>query len=234
MPAEPLRGAPPHGVRPALLRQAWRDVAFLHWPLDPEIALPLLPPGIEPDVLHDSTYVGVVPLRITRTALGPLPPVPYLGSFAEVNVRLYGVDPRGRRTVVMLRMDAARLLPVVAARAIPRLPYVWSRAQVHRDGGDYAATAGDRRIRLRIGERLTPGPLDVFLTARWQLHTRVAGRTVRIPVTHSPWQLHAAQLVSLDGDPLQAAGLPPAAGPPVSVLFSPGVDDVRVGPASGE
>jgi len=224
--AEPLQATPSEDVRPVLLRQTWRDVAFLHWPLDPARAAALLPPGTEPDVLDEMTYAGLISLRITRTALGPGPAVPYLGSFGEANVRLYSVDERGRRGVVFLRMDAGRLLPVLAARALPRLPYVWSRTRVHRDGERYAAAVGQRWIGLRIGPPVTPGPLELFLTARWALHTRLAGRTVRMPVAHGPWPLYAAELTELDGDPLP--GLP-VAGPPVSVLFSPGVDDVRIG-----
>ncbi|WP_448627231.1 YqjF family protein [Geodermatophilus sp. URMC 64] len=229
--AEPVRAEPPDDVRPVLLRQTWRDVAFLHWPLDPARAAPLLPPGTEPDVLDGVTYAGLVALRIVRTAPARGPAVPYLGSFDEVNVRLYSVDSRGRRGVVFLRMDAGRLLPVLAARALPRLPYVWSATRVRRDGDRYTVAAGPRRLGLRIGDPLTPGPLEHFLTARWALHTRVAGRTVRVPLAHPPWRLHAAELTESAGDPL--AGLLPAGGDPVGVLYSPGVDDVRLGPPGG-
>jgi uncharacterized protein len=230
-PRVPL--SPPENVRPVLLRQVWRDVAFLHWPLDPAVAAPLLPPGTRPDVLAGVTYVGVVSLRIVRTAPGVGPPLPWAGAFDEVNVRLYSVDGRGRHGVVFLRMDAGRLLPVLAARALPRLPYVWSRTGVQRDDEPYVVFVGRHlRIVLRIGAPVEPGPRDAFVTARWGLHTRVAGHTVYLPVAHEPWQLRTAELVDLAGDPLQAAGLPAAAGPPVGVLFSPGVDEVRLGPPS--
>ncbi|MGY1617571.1 YqjF family protein [Geodermatophilus sp. SYSU D00691] len=219
--------------RPVLLRQALSDVAFLHWPLDPALAAAHLPPGTWPDVLDGTTYAGVVALRISRTAPGRGPRVPWLGSFDEMNVRLYSVDGRGRRAVVFLRMDAGRLVPVLAARAGLRLPYVWSRTRVRRDGDRYEAVAGPRRIELRIGGPVVPGPRELFLTARWGLHTRVAGRTVHLPLAHRPWPLCAAELTVLDGDPLAAAGLPPITVPPLSVLFSPGVDDARFGPPSG-
>lgn len=232
MDAEPLRAAPPDDVRPVLLRQALCDVAFLHWPLDPALAARHLPPGTRPDEQDGITYGGVVALRIARTAPGRGPAVPYLGSFGEVNVRLYSVDERGRRAVVFLRMDAGRLVPVLAARATLRLPYVWTRTRVRRDGERYEVTTGPRRIGLRIGEPVEPGPLELFLTARWGLHTRVAGRTVHLPLAHRPWPLQTAELTALDGDPLAAAGLPRVDGPPASVLFSPGVDDARFGPPS--
>ena len=222
--------SPPDDVRPVLLRQVWRDVAFLHWPLDPAVAAPLLPPGTRPDVLAGVTYVGVVSLRIVRTAPGVGPALPWIGAFDEVNVRLYSVDGRGRRGVVFLRMDAGRLLPVLAARAFPRLPYMWSRTRVQRDDEPYVVFVGRRlRIVLRIGEPVEPGPLAAFVTARGGLHTRVAGHTVYLPVAHEPWQLRTAELIDPGGDPLQAAGLPARAGPPVGVLFSPGQVAARPG-----
>jgi uncharacterized protein YqjF (DUF2071 family) len=220
-------------VRPVLLRQALCDVAFLHWPLDPALAASHLPPGTRPDVLDDVTYAGVVPLRIARTAVGPGPWLPYLGAFGEVNVRLYSVDRDGHHAVVFLRMDADRLVPVLAARAALRLPYVWSRTRVRRTGEDYEVTVGPRRIGLRVGGPTEAGSRERFLTDRWGLHTCIAGRTVHLPLAHAPWRLHAAELTALDGDPLAAAGLPPADGPPVSVLYSPGVDDARFGPPTG-
>jgi uncharacterized protein len=213
-----------------VLRQALRDVAFLHWPLDPALAAAHLPTGTRPDVLDGTTYAGVVALRIARTAPGRGPHVPYLGSFDQVNVRLYSVDERGRRAVVFLRMDAGRLAPALAARATLRVPYVWTRTRVRRDGDRYEVTVGSRRIGLRIGAPVEPNPLESFLTARYGLHTRVAGRTVHLPLAHALWPLHSAELTALDGDPLAAAGLPPVTGRPVSVLFSPGVDDARFGP----
>ncbi|MGY1642492.1 YqjF family protein [Geodermatophilus sp. SYSU D00703] len=226
----PQQVLPPGAVRPVLLRQAWRDVAFLHWPLDPACAAPLLPPGTRPDVRAGTTHVGVVALRIARTALPTGPALPWAGSFDEVNVRLYAVDERGRRGVVFRRMDAGRLPAVLTARALPRLPYVWSRTRVRRDGDRYAVTVGRRLwMALRIGAPVEPDPLEAFLTARWGLHTRVAGRLVYLPVVHGPWPLRSAEVSTLIGDPLAAAGLPPVPGPPVSVLFSPGVDDVRIG-----
>jgi uncharacterized protein YqjF (DUF2071 family) len=224
-------------VRPVLLRQVWRDVAFLHWTIDPAVAAPFLPPGTRPDVADGVTWAGLVPLRIAQTAPVVGPRLPWLGAFDEVNVRLYSVDDNGRRAVVFLRMDASRLLTVLAARAVPRLPYVWSHARVRRDDDRYRVTVGRHAaLELRVGPPCLPGPLEEYLTARFGLHTRVAGRTVHLPVTHGPWPLHRAELAGLTGDPLAAAGLPAGLGEPASVLWSPGVDDVRIGapqPVSG-
>ena len=73
-----------------------------------------------------------------------------------------------------------------------------------------------------IGAGIEPDDLDVWLTARWGAHTRVAGRTWWVPNEHGPWPLRAARIVELDDDLLRASGVR-AAGDPVRALFSSGV-----------
>jgi uncharacterized protein len=105
---------------------------------------------------------------------------------------------------------------------------------VRRDGDRYAAAVGRHvRIGLRLGAPVEPDPLTAFLTDRWGLHTRIAGRLVHLPVSHRPWPLRSAEVTALTGDPLAAAGVPAVPGGPVSVLFSSGVDDVRFGVPDG-
>ena len=234
---EPVTVTAPRAVGVPLLRQGWRDVAFLHWPLDPAVAAPLLPPGCRPDVHDGATYVGLVCLRAVGTGVFGSPGVPYLGSFAEFNVRLYSVDERGRRGVVFRSMDADRLVPVLTARAGLGLPYAWSRTRVRRDRDRVVyrcrrrlpSAPASAEVVLRPGHEHDPEARERFLTARWGLHHRVAGRTVYLPVEHPPWRLHRAHLDRLDTDLPAAAGLPGVGGPPVSVLYSPGLD-ARLGP----
>ena len=81
-------------------------------------------------------------------------------------------------------------------------------------------------MRVRVGEPLTePGDLDLFLTARFGLHTTVARRTLWVPNTHAPWPLHRAELLRLDDRCVAAAGLQDVVSrAPDSVLYSPGVE----------
>jgi uncharacterized protein YqjF (DUF2071 family) len=116
------------------------------------------------------------------------------------------------------------------------LPGSWARVRVQHEADRCSYRVARRpgtahaSIGLRIGRRREPEPLELFVTARWGLHHRVLGRTVYAAVEHGPWPLHAADLIHYDTDLLAAAGLPGVSGPPVSVLFSPGVDGARIGP----
>lgn len=239
MDIEPVDCAPAQRFRRAVLGQRWENLTFLHWPVAPELVAPLLPVGTRPDTLDGVSYVGLIGFRMVGLGLGRGPGVPYFGSFHETNVRLYSVDHTGRRAVVFRSLDASRLVPVLVARATLRLPYLWSRMSLERDGDHYTYRCRRRwpgpagttsRMVVRVGAPIAePTPLEHFVTARWGLHTRAYGRTLHLPNWHPRWPLHRAELRHLDDELVAAAGLPPPAGPPASVLFSPGVP-VRFGP----
>lgn len=231
---EPVTPDPPRLPGLTLMTQSWLDATFLHWAVEPEKVAPLLPEGVMPDVIDGVTYVGLIAFRMYRIGWGPLPGMPYLGTFPETNVRLYSVDAAGRRGVVFRSLEAARLLPVATARTAFRLPYRWARMSAYRSGDEY--WYGSRRrepgqppvksvIGVRIGSPVeTPSALDHFVTARWRLHFSLGGRTVHMPNAHPRWPLHQAELLACEEDLVAAAGLPGVTErPPDSVLFSPGV-----------
>ncbi|MGH3326827.1 MAG: YqjF family protein [Streptomycetales bacterium] len=240
MQPEPVTPLPPRRLARTVLTQRWRDLAFLHWPLDPGVVRPLLPPGVEPDTLDGTTYVGLIGFLTAGTGVLGAPELPRLGRFAEMNVRVYSVDAAGRRGVVFLSLDAGRLAPVLPGRLAYGLPYCWSRMGITRRGDLYAYTCRRRwpaprgvtsRMAVRVRELITaPSGLDHFLTARWGLHASRRGRTRYTPNVHPRWRLYRADLADLDDWLIAAAGLPRPAGPPASVLWSPGLD-VRFGPS---
>jgi uncharacterized protein YqjF (DUF2071 family) len=229
---EPVEVDPPPLLRPHLLRQQWREVAFLHWAVPPDAVQHLLPAGVVPDVLDERTYVGLVPFRLVGTAVAGGPPLPWAGTFLETNVRLYSVDGTGRRGVVFLTMAAERLAAVAAGRAVFGLPYRWARMRFRRDG-DLRGYAARLRgpgpvVRSRVSVRpvgpAVDGPLERFLTARWGLHVARLGRTWYLPNTHRTWPLRRAEVHELDDGLLTAAGLGDLARrPPDHAAFSEGV-----------
>ncbi|MEU0970513.1 DUF2071 domain-containing protein [Streptomyces sp. NPDC005917] len=235
METEPITPSTPRPVRRPTLVQGWHELTFLHWPVEPERVAGLLPAGTRPDTLDGVSYVGLVPFLMRGVGLGPGPGLPYLGTFCETNVRLYSVDEQGRRGVVFRSLDATRLLPVLVGRLGVRLPYLWSAMRLRRQGEviTYAcrrrSPAATSRAVVRTGPPIAePSPLEHFLTARWGLHVTWHGRTAHLPNEHAPWPLHRAELLALDDELVAAAGLPAPPGPPVSVLYSPGVK-VRFG-----
>lgn len=239
--------APPLGGR-AVISQRWTDATFLHWRVEPERVAPLLPAGTTPDVIDGSTWVGYIAFRLSDSAFFGGRPVPYFGTFPEINVRLYSVDEQGRRAVVFSSLDANRLASVVTARAAFGLPYHWARMSMGSRGDriayrstrhDLDRLLGSKRnrsappqarshlIAKHLPAAVEHDPLADFLTARWAFHETHLGRTTFARNEHEQWPLQRAEVEHFDDQLLEAAGfgdLPERS--PDSVLFSPGVRTV--------
>jgi len=229
---DPITSTAPELTSRAVASQRWSHLAFVHWRVDAALVAPLLPKGLRPDEFDGSSWVGLIPFVLDRATVLGSPPVPYFGDFVEINVRLYAVDQQGRRGVVFVTLDAARLAAVLAARVLFSLPYVWSRTTLTRAEDTFTYRGRrhlDRSATCEMVVRATgipavDDPLADFLTARWALFTRVAGKTVRLRNTHAPWKIYEAELVSLSDTLLARAGFDSlATRPPDSVLYSPGV-----------
>jgi uncharacterized protein YqjF (DUF2071 family) len=236
LPAGFDREAPPLSG-PVVMNQDWRDLTYLHWALDPARVAPLLPAGVSPDVLGGVTYLGLVPFRMARAGLGRRGRVPYLGDFLETNLRLYTIDSSGRRGVHFLTLDCERALVTLGARAAFGVPYRWATMRhqveigastvVHHYRSRVRAEGASLELSVEVGDRVEPDDLDVFLSARWGLHTRVLGRTAYVPNEHEPWPLHRASVLALRGTLLEQAGFGDLDGrAPDHVAFSPGVHTV--------
>ena len=229
MPVLPI--APPLRA-PVLSTQRWENLTFVHWPVEPAAIAELFPPGARPDQIDGNSYVGLVPFQMRGAGPSRLP-VPYFGSFCETNVRLYSVDDQDRHGIVFVTLDASRLATVLLARIGLGLPYAWSAMSARRVGDELTYRSLRRwpqrsrraasTLSVRIGGIAVPTDLETWLTARWGLHTQVAGRTIWIPNHHDSWPLHHADLLSLDTDLVAACGVEIEPDRRLRALFSPGV-----------
>ena len=115
------------------MAQTWSELGFLHWRV-PEAALrALVPPALEIDTFGGAAWVGLVPFTIGRSRFPPLPPLPALGAFHEVNVRTY-VHHEGREPGVwFFSLDATSRTAVRGARLVYKLPYVHAAIELDID-----------------------------------------------------------------------------------------------------
>lgn len=224
---------PPLLPRPILMDQRWERLVFLHWRVPSERVAPLLPAGTVPDEFDGTSWVGLIGFRMVGAGFGYKRPVPYFGTFPEINVRLYSVDTNGRRGVVFRSLEASRLA-VVAGTNLVGVPYRWASITIEDDETSIAYRS-DRLAPPQRGSTTSFGvhrgscdmsddPFAQFLTARWGLHTSLAGRLLYVPNVHRRWQLYDAAVTHCDDQLLGAAGLPNVSdSPPDSVLYAPGV-----------
>ncbi len=217
------------------MRQQWRSIAYVHWPVESGIVQGLLPPELEVDTFDGVAWVGLIPFRMVDIGLARGPAVPYFGTFPETNVRTYVRGSEGPG-VWFHSLDITRLMPVLIARSTYRLPYAWAHMDVASRGNTRIYTAERRwpreggaasHLAIDVGHELREATqLDHFLTARWRLYTMLRGRLAFARVEHPPWPLHSASVTAISDTLVTAAGYPAPAGDPFA-LYSPGVS-VRV------
>ena len=189
---------------PWIWRQSWCDLAFLHWPVPAELLRPLIPRELEIQQYDGSAWLGVVPFRMEGVMRRPLPDMPWVSAFPELNVRTY-VTHGGKPGVWFFSLDATNALAVFAARRWFHLPY--HRAEIAlrpgRAGGfDYRLARAGSAVAFEGSYRPTsdrwhakPDTIEHFLTERYCLYAqRPDGRLLRVEVHHAPWPLQHAEL----------------------------------------
>jgi uncharacterized protein YqjF (DUF2071 family) len=230
--AERIAEAPGAVERPAM-HHVWSDLTFLHWPYDPGEVQRLLPPGLEVDTFEGRAWIGLIPFRV-RIRHVPLPAVPWLSTFPEINVRTYVRGPRGKDGIYFLSLDAARAVAALVARIVYGLRYSWARMHYGRIGSVvtyeserlYPRSGAGARLAVAVGERLAPGELtelDLWLTSRWRYYCVRWGRLLTGVVDHEPWPLRRAEVLECAENLIAACGLLPHQSEPLA-LFSPRVD----------
>jgi hypothetical protein len=189
-------------AEPWIMTQTWHDLLFAHWPVDPAVIRPLVPPQMALDLFDGRAWLGVVPFHMTNVAPRFLPAIPWMSAFPELNVRTY-VSAAGKPGVYFFSLDAANRLAVAGARVFFHLPYYVADMAVaprddaigyasHRLGGGADFVAAYRPIGPVFEPR--PGTLEYFLTERYCLHTiDRAGALRTVEIHHPPWALQLAE-----------------------------------------
>lgn len=220
------------------MRQDWLDLLFAHWPIPSNLLRGLVPSELEIDEFEGTSWIGVVPFRMARVMVRPLPDLPWISAFPELNVRLY-VRYRDRPGVYFLSLDGSNPMAALGAWWGYHLPYYWSHVThktLPKDDNSFAfhvqARCGRAQPPLVFEARYgatgksffaKPGTLEHFLTERYCLYTKPRkGCLMRMDVHHPPWPLQAARAEIQAQDMVRPFGLLLPKQTP-HLLFSTGV-----------
>jgi uncharacterized protein YqjF (DUF2071 family) len=204
--------------------QRWHHLLFLHWEIPPQELQRLLPPRLTVDTFEGKAYVGLVPFTLTGVRPVLTPPLPWISTFHEVNVRTYvhfeGHDPG----IWFFSLDASSAIAVAAARAAYKLPYFDSSIDMSVfDGGLPRIEFQSRRTDARgttpancavqyqpqegPAHASTPGTIEHFLIERYILYTEHENHLHRARVHHAPYLVQRAEVTHLEETLVWAAGI---------------------------
>ena len=224
----------------------WRDLLFMHWPIDPAIMRSIIPESLEVDLCQGQAWLGIVPFRMTGVRPRCLPGLPaWLGEpnpsrFNELNVRTY-VKVAGHPGVLFFSLDAESRLAVRMARRFFHLPYFdakmkfdtaedgWISYQSRRTHADAPVARLDLRYRPVPGSQPRmgpPGTLENFLTERYCLYVlNRQGEVLCGEIQHPPWPLQTAEADIRDLDMTRLLGID-LVDPPTHLHFARRIDVV--------
>jgi uncharacterized protein YqjF (DUF2071 family) len=195
-------------------RQSWLDLLFAHWPIAASAIRPLVPRELQVQEFDGTSWIGVVPFRMAGVTRRPLPELPWLSAFPELNVRVY-VQCDGQPGVWFLSLDASNPLAVWAARRFFYLPYHRAAMSITEKDGVFHYSAQRSGAEFEASYRPTsdvyrslPGSLEHWLTERYCLYaSSPKGVLVRNHVHHLLWLLQRAEATFTRNTMLKAHGL---------------------------
>lgn len=208
----------PLPTAPWVMTQLWKDLLFLHYPVDPGRLRPLVPEALTLDTYEHQAWVSVVPFEITRLRPPGVPAVPWLSKFPELNVRTY-VTYKDKPGVYFFSLDAGNLSAVWGARVFYRLPY-WHADMKIKGNGSPQIEYRSKRIHgpkpaefkgtygpLGPVRTAVPGSRDSFLTDRYCLYAWNRNRLYTSEIHHLPWPLQRAQVTVETNSMASVAGI---------------------------
>ena len=202
---------------PWILKQAWNDLLFAHWPVARDRLRELVPPFVDLDLFDGEAWLTLTPFRLSDLRPRGIPALPWISAFDEINVRTY-VTRGGKPGIYFFSLDANSTLAVSGATSVFHLPYFLADIRVAADRGRLSYTSRRRSAPAAEFEahyapagapfEPTPGTIDYFLTERYCLYTQdAASRAYRVEIQHAPWQLQPAEAEIATNTMAAAAGI---------------------------
>ena len=75
-------------MKDTFLTAEWKNLIMANYAVNADALTPYLPKGVELDYYNNKTYVSLVGFMFEKTSLFGIP-IPYWGTFEEINLRFY-------------------------------------------------------------------------------------------------------------------------------------------------
>jgi uncharacterized protein YqjF (DUF2071 family) len=200
-----------------VMHQTWSNLLFAHWPVQPEVLRPLIPPGLILDTFDGMAWVGVVPFYMSNVRFRYAPPLPTTTEFCELNVRTYVLPKGGKPGVWFFSLDASSTLAVKGARMAFHLPYYNAKMRLTSTTNEVHYFAHRRSQNAEFEGHYQPtgdvyrsqaGALDHWLTERYCLYAADRrGNLYQGDIIHQPWPLQPASADLPLNSMAQASGI---------------------------
>jgi len=196
------------------LEAKWENLIMANYAVDPKVLIPYLPKGVELDSFDGKFYVSLVGFMFNKTRIFKFP-IPYLGSFEEINLRFYVLrkhEGKIKRGVVFIN------------ETVPYAPVAWMANYLYKE--HYTAVKTKHRWHLtedlktidyswkknkkwnnisvnahNTGNAMKAGSVEAFIFEHYFGYTRVnQHKTLEYRIKHPSWKINQVIDYSIDCD----------------------------------
>lgn len=180
--------------------QEWNKAVFLHWEVNPDLIKPLLPKGIELDILNGKTWVSLVAFDMNNIGIKNILKPPYISDFQEINIRVY-VICNGKPSVYFLSMEANNWLSCKLIKTVSKFPYRYSK--MNRNDSIYQSENNEFNDSFNLEyniENLSvkKDETDLWLTERYAVFQDYKKHIIEYDVHHIEWPLQKINIKKLE------------------------------------
>jgi uncharacterized protein YqjF (DUF2071 family) len=186
------------------LEAKWENLIMANYAVDPNVLIPYLPKGVELDSFEGKFYVSLVGFMFNKTKIFRVP-IPYLGSFEEINLRFYVVRKDG---------DILKRGVVFINETVPYAPVAWMANYLYKE--HYTAvktkhywelTDSSKKINyswkkdnkwnnIQVNAQsesnsMKPGSVEAFIFEHYFGYTRInENKTLEYGINHPSWKIN--------------------------------------------
>jgi uncharacterized protein YqjF (DUF2071 family) len=180
--------------------QEWNKVLFFHWIIPFDILRQHVPNEFIIDTFEGNCYVSLVAFTMEKISPKFLPPLSFVSTFDEINVRTY-VEKDTKKGVYFLNIEAGKALSTFVAKVLSGLPY--EKSAIRRIDKMYRSKNNRKGFHLDTEydiktEIKDKSELDKWLTERYCLYLDKGKERYRYDIHHKEWELNTLEIKRLD------------------------------------
>ena len=196
------------------LEAKWENLIMANYAVDPTILIPYLPKGVELDSFEGKCYVSLVGFMFNKTKIFNVP-IPYLGSFEEINLRFYVVRKDGdtlKRGVVFINETVPYALVAWMANYLYKEHYTAVKTKHDWELTDtskkinYSWKKNEKWNTIQVNAQsksnsMKTGSVEAFIFEHYFGYTRVnENKTLEYGINHPSWKINQVIDYRIDCD----------------------------------
>jgi uncharacterized protein YqjF (DUF2071 family) len=186
------------------LKAKWENLIMVNYEIDSFLLNPYLPKGVELDNFQGKTLISLVGFLFKNTTVFNVP-IPFLGTFEEINLRFYVVRKIGnkvRRGVVFINETVPYKLVARIANKLYKEHYTavptnhtWLENQIEKEI-KYQMKVNSVWNTFKVissihKEEMTKGSVEEFILEHYYGYTRVNNfQSIEYKIKHPKWDVY--------------------------------------------